>query len=291
MTISGVDQVGERQIGAKTRVFGVIGNPVAHSMSPLMHNRAMALTGFNGIYVAFRAPDISAAISGLRALGIRGASITIPHKQAVIPLLDEIDDEARRIGAVNTIAVDPEGRLLGANTDGRGALAALEAHIRVAGKAVLLVGAGGAASAIGASIVAAGARLTLLNRSDNTGRALARRLGCDFVPLSQAHKADGEILINTTPVGMWPGVDRMPIPRTMLQPGMVVMDIVYNPLRTRLLQTARSQGCTVLDGLGMFVRQGALQFEMWTGRPAPVEQMRLAVAAALESDPPGEATR
>ena len=275
------------KITAATHVFGVIGNPVAHSMGPLMHNRALSLTGLQGVYVAFRSEDIAGAIAGVRALNIRGVSITIPHKRTVMPLLDAIDAEAEHIGAVNTI-VNRDGRLLGVNTDGRGALAALENHTPLKGKSVMIVGAGGAARAIGASVVVAGGRLTIVNRSTDRGQALAAHLGCDFQPLSARPRprSSFDVLINTTPVGMWPHTDQSPVPDTLLQPGMLVMDIVYNPLETRLLQAARRRGCIPIDGLGMFVHQGALQFELWTDRQAPVEQMRLAVIEALREHAP-----
>ncbi|AOY58753.1 shikimate dehydrogenase [Desulfococcus multivorans] len=260
-------------IDTNTRLYGIFGHPVAHSLSPAMHNRAFAAMGYNGVYLAFDVADIGAAVDGGRALGLGGWSITIPHKVAVMPLLDEVDPVARNIGAVNTV-VNQGGRLMGYNSDGLGAVAALTEKCVVEGRSVAVIGAGGAARAIAFCLKAAGARITIVNRSIDRGEALARDLDVPFLPLAEFSKPVYHVLVNTTAVGMTPLTDAVPVDERMLVPEMTVMDIVYNPLKTRLLKTAARRGCTVVDGVAMFVYQGAFQFECWTGMKAPVALMR-----------------
>ncbi len=263
-------------------LFAVVGNPVSHSLSPIMHNHAFSAIGCNGLYIPLEADDIQTAIYGLKSLNFKGASITIPHKESVIDYLDELDDAARRIKAVNTL-VNSDGRLIGYNTDGFGAMRALSEKIDIAGKDVAIIGAGGAARAIGFGIKAQGGRIIIVNRSIPRGEQLAHELDGGFMPLSEVEKLDCDILINTTPIGMTPNVDDMCLPKTMLQNNMVVMDIIYTPLKTKLLREAEKIGCACIDGLSMFVYQGAQQFNLWTGQEAPVDIMRLAVLSALEN--------
>jgi shikimate dehydrogenase len=272
-----------QSIDAHTQLYGVLGNPVGHSLSPAMHNAAFERVGFNGVYTAFEVSDLPAAIAAIRALNIRGCSVTIPHKVAVMALLDEIDPLARRIGAVNTI-VNDGGRLTGLNSDSPGAMAALLEKTPVAHRHAAVIGAGGAARALAHGIVSHGGRLTIVNRSPEKGRRLARELDGDFCSPADFSGVGVDILINTTPVGMVPDIDRMPVGHAGLRPGMTVMDIVYNPLETRLLKAARDAGCTVVDGVAMFVHQGAIQFERWTGQKAPIQLMKKTVLAALRSD-------
>ena len=264
-----------------TSVFTVIGNPVSHSLSPVMHNRAFSATGYDGVYVAFEVEDIAAAMLGLKALGIKGASITIPHKMSVMEHLDDIDPQARRIGAVNTV-VSREGALSGTNTDVYGAVEALKRETAIRGNKFVILGAGGAARAIGYGIRAEGGQLVIVNRSRQRGEALAAELNAEFQWLPEIFKLDGQILVNTTPLGMIPDVDRSPIDKSLLEKEMVVMDIIYNPLETRLLREAREVGCRTVSGLSMFVLQGARQFELWTGLKPPVEVMEEAVKSGLQ---------
>lgn len=264
-----------------TKVHAVIGNPVSHSLSPLMHNEAFTRLGYDGVYVACRVEDIAAAVAGIRGLNIQGVSVTIPHKVAVMDHLDEIDPQAGRIGAVNTI-VNRDGTLSGHNTDAPGAVKALKQKTRVSGKRVYILGAGGAARAIGYGAAAEGAAVVIVNRTAERGEALARELDGDFQPLAELRRIDGDILVNTTPVGMLPRYDEIPLDPAVLHPELVVMDIVYNPPETRLLKEAAGRGCTVIDGVAMFVYQGALQLELWTGETAPVDAMQQAVEAALQ---------
>jgi shikimate dehydrogenase len=270
---------------ARTRrpvpLYGVIGNPVAHSLGPAMHSRAFAETGQPGVYLAFRVTDLAGAVAGIRALGIRGVSVTLPHKVAVMDLLDAVDDTARRIGAVNTV-VNREGTLTGTNTDWQGAVAALEDRTEIRGRRVWVLGAGGAARAVAYGMVSRGGRLTVVNRNRRKGEQLAADFNANFMPLSEVGPLACDILVNTTPVGMWPETGRSPVPLAGIAPPMVVMDIVYNPVRTLLLETAARRGCPSVDGMAMFVAQGAAQFTLWTGRPAPAGAMRRAALAALE---------
>ncbi|MFZ5573007.1 MAG: shikimate dehydrogenase [Thermodesulfobacteriota bacterium] len=268
------------QFNTKTTLFGVIGDPVSHSMSPIMHNRAFAETGFNGAYLAFQVTDVAAAIAGMRSLGIGGFSVTIPHKINVMKYIDRIDDMAAKIGAVNTV-VNRNGILCGYNTDCLGAIHALREKTAIDGKKVLLLGAGGAARAIGYGIQSQGGLLRIVNILEDEGRNLAGELGVAYHHLSEFHGLDYDILINSTPVGMSPDVADMPVRAEDLRPEKVVMDIIYNPLNTRLLMEAQKKGCLVVDGANMFVYQGAAQFEMWTGRTAPVSLMRETVLEAL----------
>ena len=261
-------------------IFAVFGNPVLHSLSPVMHNAAFAATGYNGIYAAIRVKDIRPAVAGMRALGLKGASITIPHKESVLACLDDIDPTARRIKAVNTI-VNDDGSLKGFNTDCDGVLQALAEKISIKGRHVGILGAGGAARAVAFGVIGQGATATIFNRSREKGEALAAELGADFKPLSEFAAERCDILVNTTPVGMSPQGQDTPLLGEKLQPGLVVMDIVYNPLKTRLLREAEAAGCETIDGLSMFVHQGARQFELWTGLAAPVDIMRMAVEAEL----------
>ena len=267
-------------IDQRTRLYGVVGHPISHSLGPTMHNAALAASGLNAVYLAFDVQDVAGLVRGMRAFGIRGLSVTIPHKSGVIPLLDQVDALAQKIGAVNTIR-NEEDRLIGYNTDAMGALEALEAKTEISGKTCLIVGAGGAARAIAFMLKEKGVPLHIANRSKERGEALARDLGCAFVPLSDVEQTHVDLLINTTSVGMSPHTEKSPVPDRILREGMTVMDIVYNPLETRLLRTAKQRGCVTVDGLGMFVHQGAEQFRLWTGLEAPIEAMSQAVRKVL----------
>ena len=268
------------QINGTTELYGIIGNPVAHSLSPAMHNAAFAALDLNKVYLPFAVHDVPQAIAGLRALGIRGASVTVPHKQAVIPHLDAIDPVAAKIGAVNTLILDG-GSLKGLNTDWLGANRALAEKLALPGKRVLVLGAGGSARAIGFGLLEAGAEVALASRTPEKGQALARELGCDWFPLAQAQKQSADALVNATSVGMTPGETATPIGQKALARFPVVMDIVYAPLETRLLREAAAAGCQVVDGLAMLLYQGVAQFELWTGRTAPVAVMRQALLAGI----------
>jgi shikimate dehydrogenase len=270
-------------ITGRTTVCGVIGDPVDHSMSPAMHNAAFRKLGLDFAYLPFRVlrGDLGRAIDALRALHIRGLNVTIPHKVAVMPLLDRLDPVAERIGAVNTI-VNENGVLTGYNTDAGGFLKPLEKRgVQVRGKSVAMIGAGGAARAIAFALVEGGAHLVVLNRSDRNLAELCDRLAGANV---EAMNLDGaslrstidrvDVLVNATPVGMTPAIDETPVAPDLLRRGLLVYDIVYNPPRTRLLTDASAAGGKTIGGLDMLVWQAALAFEKWTGQPAPVPLMK-----------------
>jgi len=267
-------------INQNTKLYGVLGNPVRHSLSPLMHNTAFMEKGINAAYLAFESNDIKGAIQGIRGLEIMGMSITIPYKSDVIPLLDEVEPLAKDIGAVNTI-VNRNKKLIGYNTDATGALRALEDVTRVSGKNCIIVGAGGSARAIGYILKKNNVKLTITNRTEEKGRNLSETLDCQYIAPGELKNIDTDILINTTPVGMSPNTDFCPVPEEALKPGMTVMDIIYNPRRTKLLHMANDKSCKIVDGLGMFIYQGAEQFKLWTDREAPIDIMRKVVEEAL----------
>jgi len=265
-------------INAQTKLYGVIGNPVQHSLSPVIHNGAFKRLGWNAVYLAFEVKNVKEALRGIRGLGLKGVSITIPFKTEVIPFLDKVEGSAKKIGAVNTI-VNRRGKLIGYNTDCDGALEALEEKVRLKGKKVVLLGAGGAGRAIGFGLKERNCQLIVANRSRDRGEALSRELKCYFLPMSslvkmKAGELQADVVINTTSLGMVPRERETPIPKKLLRKGMMVMDIVYDPLQTKLLREAKEKGCLTINGLEMFVHQGAAQFEIWTGRRPDLKQIR-----------------
>ncbi|MBD2872719.1 shikimate dehydrogenase [Paenibacillus sp. IB182493] len=277
-----------------TELYGVIGDPIRHSKSPIMMNRAFRETGINGVYAAFhvtggRVADFAA---GVRAMGIRGVNVTIPHKLDIMGVIDEIDAGAQAIGAVNTI-VNDDGRLIGYNTDGIGYVRSLKeeaAEEGLSGKRIVVVGAGGAARGIVYALAGERpGRITIANRSVERAQELAKafRDKADIEAVSnellQAACRDADIVINTTSVGMHPNVEESPVDAAWLREGAVASDLIYNPLKTAFLRQAERRGCRAHGGLGMFIYQGAYAFEYWTGRPAPVAAMRETVLASLRS--------
>lgn len=264
----------------RTEIYGIMGNPVSHSMSPVMQNRAFSQAGLNKVYVPFGVEDVEKAMAGLRALGVRGVSVTIPHKQAVIPFLDSIDPVAEKIGAVNTL-LNKDGKIHGLNTDWLGANRAVNEVRELAGSKVLLLGAGGSARAIGFGFLEAGASLMIASRTPARGKELAAELGCPWHSLEDVSQLKADVLVNATSVGMAPDVDQMVVPVEVLSRYEVVMDIVYSPLETKLLKSAAGEGCKVINGLAMLLYQGAAQFEIWTGQTAPLAEMRQELVSRL----------
>ena len=279
-------------INTATQFCGVIGNPIEHSLSPAIHNAAFQKLALNFVYLAWKVDRIGDAVRGLRALGnFRGASVTIPHKVAVLPFLDEVDTTARHIGAVNTIVAE-EGQLLGLNTDATGALRALrEGNAPLKGASVVIVGSGGAARAIAFALAAEAEvrRLHLLGIEVDERRNLATDLR-DKTGVSVEEEdldegrlknvlPEARVLIHCTPVGMAPKIGGSCIPAKFLHRELIVMDVVYNPRETQLLIEARTAGCRTISGLEMFLYQAVAQFERWTGQSAPIQVMR----AVLES--------
>jgi len=275
-------------ISGRTRICGIIGDPIEHTMSPVMHNAAFKNKGLDYVYLPFRVKpeDLGKAIEGMRALNIRGLNVTIPHKVAVIQFLDELDPLADKIDAVNTI-VNDDGILKGYNTDATGFLQALiEGGIEPKGKRVVILGAGGASRAISYILVERGAQIVILNRllELDWAKELASRILQTFarevevLELNRENLArvleKADILVNATKVGMSPDIDETPVNSGLLKPNLVVYDIVYNPIKTRLQREAEVAGATVISGLDMLVWQGALAFEKWTGVKAPVKLMK-----------------
>jgi shikimate dehydrogenase len=263
-----------------TQLYGVVGNPIGQSISPAIHNAAFSHTGINAVYMAFETRDIKACIKGMKGLGMKGMSVTIPYKSEVIPLLDELDDLSGKIGAVNTIE-NKGGRLKGYNTDAVGALKALKEKTELSGKSCIIIGAGGAARAIGYILREKGVALTIANRSIERAESLCKALDCRFINLEGLAREKADILINATPVGMTPEKELCLVPEETIKDGMVVMDIVYNPIETKLLAMARLRGCLTVSGLAMFIYQGAEQFRLWTGLEPPIEVMTAAAEKAL----------
>ncbi len=252
-------------IDAQTQLYGIIGNPVRHSLSPMIHNGAFRRMGLNAVYLAFEVKDLKGAIDGMRSLGIRGMSVTIPFKMEVIPFLDEVEETAGKIKAVNTL-LQEQDRLVGYNTDWCGALEALEEKVDLRGKRILLLGAGGAARAIGFALKTKDCELIISNRTMDRASGLAKELMCTHHPLASIKNLETDVVINATSVGMHPYDQESPLPQRVLKRGMTVMDIVYKPLQTRLLREAEEAGCLTIDGLEMLSRQGAAQLEIWTGK-------------------------
>ncbi len=281
-------------ISGKTRVCAIIGDPVEHSLSPVMHNAAFKELGLNLVYVAFTVTtkELKDAILGARRLGLRGLNVTMPHKNAVMNYLDEVDATAKAIGAVNTI-LSNQGTLIGYNTDGNGAMIALQENgVYPEEKKLVLLGAGGAAKAIAYHATHDVDELVILNRTPEKAKKLAEALRKSFgnkvkgATLSSTVLKDeletADILVNATSVGMHPNVNISPVPSSLLRRDLCVMDIIYNPLETMLVADAKSAGAKVVSGLEMLIYQGAVAFEIWTNCPAPVEVMRNAALNELE---------
>ena len=282
-------------IDAETQLCAVIGDPVGHSLSPAIHNAAYEALGLNFAYLAFCVKDLGAFLQGMRSIpSFRGASVTIPHKLAVMEYLDTIDPMAERVRSVNTVTRE-EGRLAGSTTDGPGALRAFEeAGVSLSGKRVLFLGAGGAVRAVAFAIceMASPEGVTLLGRNPKRVAPLTADLREKTgVPVAQGDLSAGveramaehDVIIQGTPIGMPPQYEGQTcVPANTLRSGHIIFDMVYRPLKTRLVQDAEAAGCVVIGGLEMLIQQGALQFERWTGQRAPVDAMRAAALDALK---------
>jgi 3-dehydroquinate dehydratase/shikimate dehydrogenase len=276
------------KIGRHTAITGIIGRPVAHSASPAMHNAAFSELGLDFVYLPLEVEDISEFFDKLvnpttRELdwNLRGLSVTIPHKSAVIPFLGKMDDISKEVGAVNTILLDGD-QLSGFNTDVQGSMAPLQKISALRGESCCVIGAGGAARAVVYGLLKSGAHVSVFARNPEKAKEAIRQFGVDIFPIESLVSHDGRILINTTPVGLRRhGEDSSPVPAEALKDRGVVYDLVYNPLQTRLLTKAREAGCQTVSGLDMLVEQAALQFEIWTGQQAPIETMRSAALSKI----------
>jgi shikimate dehydrogenase len=282
-------------ISGKTRLCGVIGDPIEHTLSPTIHNAAFNHLGLDFVFLAFhvKAADLENAIRGMRGLGIHGLNVTMPHKSTVTAYLDTMDPAAKFLGSANTI-LNKNGKLSGFNTDDIGALKALrENGTELAMKKVLLLGAGGAAKAIAFALAKEVGELVVLNRADGKAKELAERLtgtlGKKVVGGSLSLDAiadnlqDSDVLINATSVGMHPEANQSIVPPRWLRSDLTVMDIVYNPVETKLARDAKAAGAKVISGVEMLIYQGAASFEIWTNHSAPIEVMRKAALNQLSS--------
>jgi shikimate dehydrogenase len=273
-------------IKAGTKVLCVIGHPIEHSMSPVMHNAALKDLYLDYIYLAFdvSSQDLEKAVIGFRKYDIKGINITIPHKERIMLYLDQIDPLAEKIGAVNTVK-NVNGNLIGKNTDAFGAKKALiDAGCKIKGKKVLVIGAGGAARAISFALSEEIDEIFITNRTEKRAIELAKDLN-DKAKITAIGKDssketlkrlinDVDILINTTPVGMYPDINQTPISKELLTDHLFVYDIIYNPLKTQFLKDANEIGCKTLNGIDMFVNQGALAFEWWTNKKPNIKLMK-----------------
>jgi len=271
-----------------TSITGIIASPVAHSASPAMHNRAFAELGFDFVYLPFEVDGLAEFFGrfvrpATRELdwNLRGLSVTIPHKSAVIPLLDEVSETASKVGAVNTVVVR-EGRLIGYNTDVRGAREPLEKVCELNGENCGVIGAGGAARAVIYGLLERGARVMVFARNSRGAQSISESFGVAISPIESLASSDVRVVINTTPVGMRGHSEgATPLPGEALQGRLIVYDLVYNPIGTKLLIDARAAGCRTISGLEMLIAQAALQFELWTGKKPSIEEMRNAALAKI----------
>jgi shikimate dehydrogenase len=272
------------------KLYGVIGDPIAHSLSPVMHNEEFKYMNLNYYYQAFhvKRESLKAALHAMKASKIAGFNVTIPHKEDIIPLLDEIDSEAEEIGAVNTVVCE-EGKLVGYNTDGRGFLHALhKLSSNWQHKRILLIGAGGAARAIFITLLNADAsQIDITNRNLNRANELimsAKTGATKVLSITDAEESlhEYDIIINTTPVGMDPNTDEIPIELTNLNANTILCDIIYTPFLTKWLQIGKEKGAIISNGLPMFVMQGALAFHHWTGLTPNIDRMEQTVKKALK---------
>lgn len=288
-------------INTDTEVYGVVGDPIGHSLSPVIHNAAFRAKNLNKVYIPFRVPegDLDEFLTHCEYLGVKGLSVTIPHKEEALRLLTSVEGPAREIGAVNTIVFE-NGERRGYNTDYHAAIDSLvkgigemEGRNPLAGRIVLVLGAGGVARAIIYGLKQREADVVIANRTDDRAKLLAQHFNCRWIDWTMRHTIRPHVLINCTPVGMHPNVDETPFHRHYLRRQMVVFDTVYNPEQTLLIKEARRQGCRTITGVDMFIRQAAMQFKLFTKESPPialmVDQLRRAIGAARYEDQPSAA--
>lgn len=268
------------QIDQATRVFGVAGNPIGHSLSPLMHNTAFRRENVNAVMLPLKAKLVDDLLTVVRELPLGGVAVTMPLKQEVLPFLANMDPLTSRIGACNTLRTGADGKLYGFNTDVAGVLRPLERRMHLKGKRILVIGAGGAARAAVFGLVEQGAEVFVVNRTHETAVALARKAHARSLKQETLAKQKFDVILNTTPCGMAGVKQALPVKENELNASLV-FDMVYNPMETPLLKLAKSKGLATIGGIEMFVQQGARQFEIWTGKPAPEQEMARVVELAL----------
>jgi 3-dehydroquinate dehydratase/shikimate dehydrogenase len=271
------------ELTRRTRVFGVIGNPVGHSLSPLLHNTGFIARDVDAVYVPFLVHRLEDFLDAVKTLGIRGFSVTIPHKETILKYLKECDPLAAEIGAVNTVVVRGDGSLYGSNTDYVGVLGALETKMRLRGSRVLVFGAGGAARSAAFALARAGAQVAICARREQAGKNLSGAVNGEFVGRRTLRGEKFDVIINATPVGMYPHSKISPLSSRELN-CRIVMDLIYRPLDTELLKIARKKGINTVSGVEMFLAQGFAQWELWTGMRAPEAAMRRAVLQSLRAE-------
>jgi 3-dehydroquinate dehydratase/shikimate dehydrogenase len=268
------------QVDTATRVYGVAGDPIEHSLSPVIMNTALRRENVNGVYLPLHAKTLKDLIHCVREIPLHGLSITMPYKQAILPYLDNTDAHTSKIGACNTVVRGQEGKLYGFNTDVAGVVRPLEQRLSIENAKVLVLGAGGAARAAVFGLKERGAEVWILNRTSAKAQKLARQAKAHTIKRADLRKIAFDVIINATPVGMGNTLD-CPLKDQEIQ-ARVVFDMVYDPVETHLLQVARAKGIAVIPGVEMFVQQAARQFEIWTGKPAPAGDMLRAVTITLQ---------
>jgi len=268
------------QVDAATRIYGVAGDPIEHSLSPVIMNTALRRENVNGVYLPLHAKTLKELIHCVREIPLHGLSITMPYKQTILPYLDNTDAHTAKIGACNTVVRGQDGKLHGFNTDAAGVVRPLEQRLSIANAKVLVLGAGGAARAAVFGVKERGAEVWILNRTSAKAQKLARQAKARTIKRADLRKIAFDVIINATPVGMGNTRD-CPLKDDEIQAS-VVFDMVYDPVETHLLQVARAKGITVIPGVEMFVQQAARQFEIWTGKPAPAGDMLRAVTITLQ---------
>jgi 3-dehydroquinate dehydratase/shikimate dehydrogenase len=269
------------RVSPSTRVYGVLGSQVGRSLSPYLHNRAFAACNLDAVYVPLQAESLAGFLAALPALDLAGFSVTRPYKVDIVQCLDALAEPAARCGSVNTVSCEGQ-RLRGTTTDGPAVVALLRKRTEIKKRAAVIIGAGGAARAAAAALRGAGARVTLVARDVEKASVAAAETVCAHGALADLGRYPWDILINATPVGSSERPDETPVPAELHRPGTIVFDMVYDPLETRLLREAQAAGCTIVDGLEMLLAQAALQFEFWTGAPAPMDAMKSAALAIAQ---------
>jgi len=271
------------ELTRSTRVFGVIGNPVGHSLSPLLHNTGYIMARRDAVYLPFLVENLKDFLKTLPAFGVQGFSVTLPHKQTIFAHLDDVEPLAEKIGAVNTVTVRKDGSLYGSNTDYLGVLRALEKKMKLRGSGVVIYGAGGSARAAAFALTHAGAHVFICARRAEAARKLAKAVGGEAIPRSVLRSQEFAALLNATPTGMFPQERVSPLTPGELNCSLV-MDLIYRPIRTKLLRLAAARKIMCVSGVEMFLAQGFAQWEHWMGSGAPEASMRSAVLRALKNE-------
>jgi 3-dehydroquinate dehydratase/shikimate dehydrogenase len=271
------------ELTRRTQVYGVIGEPVGHSLSPLLHNTAFIQKKIDAVYLPFLVHDLKDFLRAVPELGIRGFSVTLPHKQTILKYLKECEPLAEEIGAVNTVVVRHDASLYGCNTDYVGVLRAMESKLKISGSRVLIFGAGGSARAAAFALAKAGAKVGICARREKAAKELARAVRGEVVPRRALRTEFFDAILNTTPVGMFPHTGISPLTSGELH-CRIVMDLIYRPARTQLLKIAAQKRIAVVSGVDMFLAQGAAQWEIWTTQRAPEKLMKKVVLDALRAE-------